>query len=91
MKLWLLKPIDLESDHWDPWYDRCFAIVVRAETEYKARTLAQSVAGPEGQVYNRDTGRYERTDVWMLQAITSCVDLLPEGKPGVIVQDIREA
>lgn len=40
MKLWLLRPIDPHGGLWDPWFDKIFGFVVRAETETEARTLA---------------------------------------------------
>ena len=36
MRLWLLRPQEglIEGDNpWDPWYDKAFGFVVRAETE----------------------------------------------------------
>jgi len=49
MKLWLLRPRVLEDtfDPWEPWYDKAFGFVVRAETEKDARQMAQERAGIE--------------------------------------------
>ncbi|MBI4029157.1 MAG: hypothetical protein HY376_02220 [Candidatus Blackburnbacteria bacterium] len=52
MKLWLLKPREdvLEKDEdnpWDPWYDKTFGWVIRADTEEEARSIAQNQGGDE--------------------------------------------
>lgn len=49
MKLWELRPINRtgeetpmggqKPDPWDPWYDRAFGFVVRAETAEDARRI----------------------------------------------------
>lgn len=83
MKLWLLRPVDgLEDndDPWNPWYDRSFGFVVRAETEEKARALAHDAGGQEnGETTERP---------WMDAKYTSCVELLPEGPAEVIMADV---
>ena len=75
MKLYLLKPV---SD-WKPWYDKCFGVVVRAETVEQARKLAQENAGDEGK------------DVWFNAALTSCEELTNEGKAGTILVNFASA
>ena len=40
MKLWLIRTRDPTSGAWDPWYDKAFGFVVRAETEGQARKFA---------------------------------------------------
>lgn len=37
MRLWELRPIDKDSGPWEPWYDKAFGFVVRADTEAQAR------------------------------------------------------
>ena len=44
MKLWLLRPredLPYDKDPWEPWYDKAFGFVVRAETEERARAIGQ--------------------------------------------------
>jgi hypothetical protein len=48
MKLWLLRPKEGRS-HWEPWYDKAFGFVVRANSETEARKLASGDAGVGGR------------------------------------------
>jgi len=48
MNLWLLRPSsnlpdDRAKNPWIPWYDKCFGMVIRAETEEDARKLADEL------------------------------------------------
>lgn len=71
MKLWLLKPIH----DWDPWYDKVFGFVIRAETETDARSIACVLSGEEGK------------DVWKDNSLTLCHELTSDGKVGVVLID----
>lgn len=75
MKLWILRPINA----WEPWYDKAFGFVVRAETEDAARTLASEQAGDE------------LSHSWMMSSRTSCVPLEQEGEAAVIIRDFAAA
>ena len=60
MKLWLLRPVDglAKNDNpWEPWYDKAFCFVVRAETDTEARDMAHAEAGDEnrGEFMSRTT------------------------------------
>ena len=81
MKLWLLRPAkDLPAGNpWDPWYDKSFGFVVRADTETAARVMARDEAGDEGGAS------------WMDLAKSTCTELLPAGEPGVVIQDYARA
>lgn len=87
MKLWLLGPnvgrpsVGVEHvDPWEPWYDKRFGLVVRAETEAEARRLAS------------DTDDMSATKAaWLDPALATCVVLTPEGEPGVILEDRHHA
>jgi hypothetical protein len=48
MKLWLIEPVNPRSKPWQPWYDKAFAFVIRAEDEKAARQLAADSCGDEG-------------------------------------------
>ena len=40
MKLWILMPkenLNKGDDPWNPWYDKCFGMIIRAKTEEEAR------------------------------------------------------
>ena len=87
MKLWLLRPIEgLKNSPWEPWYDKAFGFVVRAETEAEARRYADEDGGEE-------TERYQQVQrhPWLDAALSTCVELLPEGESGVVIQDFYAA
>lgn len=88
MKLWLLRPLDAESGPWNPWYDKAFGFVVRADTEADARALAAKDAGDEA-----DGEDFEPLPVnpWQDPALASCVELAHEGDAGVIIMDFKSA
>ena len=94
MKLWLLRPVDglkKNDNPWEPWYDKAFGFVVRAETEEEARALAHADAGDE----NRDTFMGSKVadtnQPWMNAQYSTCVELLPEGAAGVVMKDFAGA
>lgn len=82
MRLWILRPVEglpKADSPWEPWYDRTFGFVVRAETESDARAIASEEAGEEG------------TTVWMEPKYTTCKELLPEGVAGLVMRDFAAA
>ena len=81
MKLWLLRPIDEDSDEslWHPWYDRTFGFVVRAQDTVVARVWAASRHGDEG-------GK-----AWLDDTQTSCEELTSAGDGGILLIDYRNA
>ena len=82
MKLWLLRPsekLSRDDSPWVPWYDKTFGFVVRAETEEKARIIAQSNAGMEEYAAGGP--------VWINEEYSTCIELLPVGEPGMIIED----
>lgn len=81
MKLWILRPIKhLPADNpWDPWYDRCFGMVVRAKSEPEARSLAGRKAGPEG------------FQAWQDKALSTCKILSDDGPAEVVIEDVHSA
>lgn len=81
MKLWQLTPTGhghRRGGPWDPWYDLCFDMVVRAESEDDARAIAQ-----------RTEGQSDRGE-WLDPAESNCVELTVDGEPGVIIADTHE-
>jgi hypothetical protein len=93
MHLWLLRPRDdlPISDHpWEPFDDKAFGFVVRAETEADARQLANAAGGDECGPIRTEPYRVGG-DPWLDPRYSSCVELLPDGPPGVIILDYRQA
>lgn len=82
MKLWLLKPRE-EDKLWEPWYDKAFGFVVRAETEARARELAEEMAGNESR-----EGRQQFA--WKDPEHSTCQELLPEGEETVVLRDFAQ-
>jgi hypothetical protein len=86
MKLWILEPIDLpkgQRDPWDPWYDKAFAHVVRAQTEGEARALAGTSIG--------DECRGPAGNVWLDPKYTTCIELTADGTAEVVMTDFHAA
>ena len=83
MKLWLLRPREevygTELDLWEPWYDKAFGYIVRAEKEKEARELATTGIGDEAK------------EAWLDAKYSTCEELLPEGEPKIILSDIHNA
>jgi hypothetical protein len=76
--LWMLRPRNPKSGPWEPWYDRCFGMVIEAATEDRARQLANGSCGLEGKI-------------WADKLAASCDELRPGGKEGVVLQDIQKS
>lgn len=81
MNIWLLRPID-GHEAWEPWFDKAFGFVVRAENEETARSLAASQAGDEGRGQNSP---------WLDPSASTCVVLQREGNAEVIIMDFYAA
>jgi len=95
--VWVLRPRDDrpdDDDPWDPWYDKCFGMVIRAETEAEAREVAQDNAECEVG-YGKD-----KPEVWTDPDISDCVPIEEyhperEGKystdDSVLMRDVAHA
>lgn len=75
VKLWLLRPISVEGEPWKPWYDKCFGMVVRAESEHAAREIATANGAEESD-------RNGWGPEW-----STCVELTADGDRGVVIAD----
>lgn len=97
MQLWLLRPrvvARLEHDDpWEPWYDKCFGFVIRAETEEDARALAQDEGNGEtvGKEWDEKCERWNRIPAWTDPKFSSCVPLTNDGDVEVIMYDVHAA
>ena len=94
MKLWILRPLDNlpgDDNPWEPWYDKAFGFVVRAETEADARKLAHENAGDEnrGEFLQREIAKTKSP--WLDGRYSSCVELTADGPTEVILEDIHSA
>ena len=87
-KFWILLPReDLApgDDPWEPWFDKCFGLIVEARTESAARKIAH-----ENCVSTDDTVLYER-GVYLDSRYTTCVELVPTGEERVVMADFQDA
>jgi hypothetical protein len=92
MKVFHLFPKEsIEGENpWEPWYDKAFGFVIRAENEQEARKIANENGGDEvGEVSNNvyRTGG----DPWLNPNFSECITLSCDGKKGVIIKDLRSA
>lgn len=89
MKLWLLRPADnlkKGDDPWEPWYDKCFGMVIRAKTEQEARDVANQNAGDENVGINAKT-----KTPWLDEKYSTCEILTNAGEAGLIIRDYASA
>ena len=98
MRLWLVRPIDCSQETknpWNPWYDSCFGMVIRAKTADDARYIAA-----HDEVYDfADDGKVngygsEGAEPWLDPKLTSCVELTLNGDDdgdGIIIRDFHSA
>ncbi len=82
MKLWLLRPTPpvKDDDPWQTWRDTCYGFVIRAETEDKARYIAQCSGGAE-------VNPSMPSVPWGLAKYATCEELTGDGEAGVILKD----
>lgn len=86
MKLWLLtanEELPKDDNPWEPWWDKTFGFVVRAETEEDAR----EIAAENGSDEVRDSGKQS----WLEPKYSTCIELTASGEQGVILEDHRLA
>jgi len=84
MKLFLLEPIfgDDGEVHkiWNPWFDKCFGMVVRAPDEKRAREIAAENAEQEG------------SNAWKVGYYSKCTELTGlDGDEGVVMRNVANA
>lgn len=94
MKLWLLRPVnDLpEGDNpWEPWYDKAFGFVVRAETEEDARKVADENSGDEKRGEFLREKIANTTAPWIDAKYSTCIELTADGPQEMIIQDVWAA
>jgi hypothetical protein len=93
MKLWLVKARDdlpKDDNPWDPWYDKNFGFVIRAETAEQARIIAQENTSDEGRI-RASAKEYGDGIPWLHEKYSTCEELLSDGQEGLIIQDFHAA
>lgn len=85
-KLYLLRPVgytdSFEAGAWSPWYDKAFGYVICAASPNEAREIASKQRG------GYDENLYK---AWLDPFKSSCVELKPTEKTGIIIEDFRAA
>ena len=94
MELYILKPIENLPDGdnpWNPWFDKCYGMVIRAKNEKSARNHADKKAGDEnrGEFLNKKISNTKHP--WLDKKYTTCEILSSDGKNGIIIQNIAFA
>ena len=86
LKLYILRPVYREDGGipkggpWDPWYDKTFGAVIRADSEAEARQLLSSSCrgSREGPA-------------WLDPTLSTCELLTSDGAVGIIIEDFCRA
>ena len=94
MKIFELRPVEnlkVGDNPWEPWYDKSFGFIVRAETETETRKIANENAGDEnrGEFLN---GKIANTKTpWLDKKYSTCVELTGEGEAEMIMEYFARA
>jgi hypothetical protein len=88
MNLFLLRPTE-ENEIWEPWYDKYFGFVVRAETESNARAMISGKNITLGDECDRLTG----FNPWQSPENTTCVKIADDvnGEAEILMSDFHAA
>ena len=94
MKLWILRPVDglnAGENPWNPWYDKVFGFVIRAETEEAARAFAHADAADEnrGEFLGKPIASTQAP--WLDSKYSTCIELSADGEAGVLMQNFAGA
>lgn len=107
MNLYLLRPVNYVPNRvhhiegcnpWDPWYDKAFGFVVRAEDETQARQLADANSGGEGTECEAPEYRHPwlKPDLSICEVLaeltcSECLAETPSGPAEVLLTDFKMA
>lgn len=94
MKVYILRPQDNLNNNdnpWEPWYDKSFGFIVRANSEQEARQIANENAGDEnrGEFLNERIANTQSP--WLDEKYSFCKELTGDGDSGMIMQDFARA
>lgn len=90
MKLFELRPAKnlVKGDNpWDPWFDKYFGYVIRAENESEARKIAHLNEFNEDD----DPSIFPITSHWLDEKYSTCIELTSGGDSGIIMSDFARA
>ena len=94
MKVFILRPkneLPVNDNPWEPWYDKIFGFIIRADNEKEAREIANENAGDEniGEFLSKKTANTNTP--WLDEKYSTCVEISNEGGKGLIMQDFARA
>lgn len=87
-KLWILGPredLAANDNPWEPWFDKCFGVIVEATGEDDARRIAHANCVATDETTLRDRR------VFLDSKYTDCRELRPIGEERLIMADFRGA
>jgi hypothetical protein len=92
MKVFHLFPKEnIEGENpWEPWYDKAFGFIIRAENEQEARKIANENGGDEVGEVSHNVYR-TGGDPWLDANFSQCIEITNHGEKGVIIKDLRSA
>lgn len=94
MQLWILRPkegLSRLDNPWNPWYDKAFGFVIRAESEEEARKLAHDNAWKENDPEFLGEKTSKTDSPWLDPNYSTCDSLLADGNAGVLIEDVHRA
>lgn len=91
MAFYILRPIEglLENDNlWEPWFDKCFGFIVKADDEIEARQIAHSDAGDENRGEFMSATIANTKQHWLDEKYSTCRLLIDDDfENGVVMRD----
>ena len=91
MRLWILRPKDSAGESpWEPWFDKAFGFVIRAENEEEARRMANDNGGDECGPISHSVYR-TGGNPWLDADYSTCEPLTDEGDAEVVIRDFASA
>lgn len=76
---------------WEPWYDKAFGYVIRAETEDEAREIAHNNAGDENRMELLVVKISKTNYPWKDKRYSTCIELSVNGESELIMTDFYAA
>ena len=90
LKVYELRPIEnlpLNDNPWDPWYDKNFGFIIRAENEKEAREIGNENAGDENRVEFLNSKTANTKTPWLDDKYSTCSEISNNGEKGLIMRD----
>jgi hypothetical protein len=87
-KLWIIGPredLPAGDNPWEPWFDKCFGMIVEASTEQAARRIAHDNCVCKDETELHDRG------VYMDPKYTDCRELCPVGTERLVMAEFEMA